>query len=154
MYRDVLVDVLGDRFALYGVAIAKGGYQYWSLHVWDWHQGRRADAGHANGFIEIRFLQGEALSSHRTQWVHIIVAASGSQTRGYYLKWEDLVLYGLSRVRGSSRTYDFLLAQGKVRGVPASDNLPPVVSDRIVDTFDVMLDEETVVMFLDDEISL
>ncbi|KAG2032730.1 hypothetical protein BDR03DRAFT_741311 [Suillus americanus] len=66
LYHDALVDVLGDRVALYSVAIDVDGYQLWSLRVWNWHQGRRADDIHTVGeahmaFIDMRFLVKEKL---------------------------------------------------------------------------------------------
>jgi hypothetical protein len=43
--HDVLVDVLGDRVALYGAAIVNDDYKFWSLHVWNWHEGQQAHVG-------------------------------------------------------------------------------------------------------------
>jgi hypothetical protein len=43
--HDVLVDVLGDRVALYGAAIINDDYKIWSLHVWNWHEGQQAHVG-------------------------------------------------------------------------------------------------------------
>jgi hypothetical protein len=45
VYPRALIDVLGDRLALYGQAIIKDRYRYWSLHVWNWHEGVQADVG-------------------------------------------------------------------------------------------------------------
>jgi hypothetical protein len=82
--RDVLIrsiDVLGDRVALYGVAIINDACQYWSLHVWNWHEGRQkvspfahhsqgfhlalqkdiCAVGEGRGFTNIRFLVKEKL---------------------------------------------------------------------------------------------
>ncbi|KAG1818665.1 uncharacterized protein BJ212DRAFT_1497621 [Suillus subaureus] len=45
VYHCAFVNVLGDRLALYGEAAVKDGYGYWSLHVWNWHEGVQADVG-------------------------------------------------------------------------------------------------------------
>ncbi|KAG2068463.1 hypothetical protein BDR04DRAFT_1232783 [Suillus decipiens] len=66
MYRRALVNVLEDRLALYGETIIKNEYRYWSLHVWNWHEGVQADdirvvgEGH-HSLAEIRFLTKEKL---------------------------------------------------------------------------------------------
>ncbi|KAG2127319.1 hypothetical protein BD769DRAFT_763307 [Suillus cothurnatus] len=63
--HDVLVDVLGDRVALYGAAIVNDDYKFWSLHVWNWHEGQQAHnicaVGEGQGFIKMRFLVKEKL---------------------------------------------------------------------------------------------
>ncbi|KAG1841913.1 hypothetical protein DFJ58DRAFT_856105 [Suillus subalutaceus] len=66
VYRRAFIDVLGDRLALYGEAVVKDGYGYWSLHVWNWHESVQADdicvVGEGyHGFAEIRFLTKEKL---------------------------------------------------------------------------------------------
>ncbi|KAG2360656.1 hypothetical protein BDR07DRAFT_1610643 [Suillus spraguei] len=71
VYRHGLVNVLGDRLALYGEAVIKDGYRYWSLHVWNWHEGVQADdicvvgEGHRS-LAEIRFLTREKLLTFTT----------------------------------------------------------------------------------------
>ena len=44
-FKSVVTAFLGDRLAFYGLVADKRGYSYWSLHVWNWHQGGPANVG-------------------------------------------------------------------------------------------------------------
>ncbi|KAG1749033.1 uncharacterized protein EDB91DRAFT_1334439 [Suillus paluster] len=62
---NVSVSVLGDRIALCVAEKDENGDSYWSLHVWNWHQGGQADdisvIGKGHDFCDVRFLTRERL---------------------------------------------------------------------------------------------
>ncbi|KAG0700345.1 hypothetical protein DFH29DRAFT_932677 [Suillus ampliporus] len=61
----IFVSVHGDRVAVCVVGFDEDGDSYWSLHVWSWQQGGRADdicvMGEGNELYDIHFLTNEKL---------------------------------------------------------------------------------------------